>query len=77
VDAKVVLLVVIGQAGFNVVRLPDDTSFPAITVEQQMANPKLGLVTASDALSDLAQAMNEAVKEATGCSQDAFAVIEQ
>lgn len=75
--SKVVLLVTIGSTGFEIVRLPEGTSFPAITVEQQAIDPKLGVVTAGDALSNFARAMNEAFKEATGCTRSAFSVIDQ
>lgn len=63
---QISIVVNFSERGFSVVRLPRDYVMPAVTVQQQAAEPKAGIVCSSGALSDLARAMNETISEATG-----------
>lgn len=67
------LVIVISADGFKVVRIPDDPDFvKPVTVEMQAENPSLGLICASRNPSELLRALNSAVSDATGMSEDLF-----
>lgn len=70
----VILLLTITDHRFSIVRYPAEVALPAVSVEQQAMDPRLGLVADSSALSTLAKALNAAIREATGCTMDALAV---
>jgi hypothetical protein len=73
---QISLVINFSERGFGIVRLPANYHMPEISVEQQMAEPKCGIVCSSGALSDLARALNEAIAEATGQPCSAVQIVD-
>jgi hypothetical protein len=60
------LVLIIAEQGFRLTRIPADCEIPPVTVEQQAADPNLGLLAAGGSLDTLVKALNDQFEQVCG-----------
>ena len=53
------LVLILSDRGFQLTRIPTDLKIPPVTVEQQAADPNLGLLAAGSSLDTFVRALND------------------
>ncbi len=60
------LVLIITEQGFQLRRIPVDCEIPPASVEQQAADPNLGILSAGSSLDDLVKALNDQFEQVCG-----------